>query len=112
MKDSLDSLEIKISKLVSKDNRDKLYENFQKLDQTEGENFSHGLWTIKNKEFPKITSSFPAAKVDANGRRVTDPNGIKDLYLDTFCHRMRHRPIKDENAELFELQKELCEKRL
>ena len=43
---------------------------------------------------------------------VTDPNGIKNLYLETFTHRLRQRPAKKEYSELFLLQQKLCEKRL
>ena len=43
---------------------------------------------------------------------MTDPSSIKQLYLDTFCHRLRERPVKEDNAELYELQQKLLEKRL
>ena len=59
-----------------------------------------------------MSASVPAAKVNPNGRMVTDPQGIKDLYLDTFFHRLRQRPIKEKYSEVFELQQNLCEKRL
>ena len=108
----LEVIESNVTTLVSKDNRDKLFENFQKLDQTQGESFSHGIWTIKKKAFPKVTPSVPAAKLDVNGRMVTDPAGIKKLYLDTFTHRLRHRPSTEDTFELHRLQEKLCKLRL
>ena len=90
----------------------KIVTNFQELDQSEGENFAQGVWKLKKKEFPRNSQSIPAAKTDINGRTVTDPSSIKQLYLDTFCHRLRERPKKEDNADLFELQQKLLEKRL
>ena len=78
----------------------------------EGENFSQGIWNIKKKEYPRVSAPVPAAKKDINGKMVTNPNDIKKLYLETLTHRLRHRPIKKENSDLFELQQKLCQKRL
>ena len=89
-----------------------LFENFQKLNQNEGDSFSHGIWSLKKKAFPKIAPSVPAAKIDVNGRMVTDQAGIKKLYLETFTHRMRHRPSTEDTVELHRLQQKLIEKRL
>ena len=36
----------------------------------------------------------------------------KKLYLDTFTHRLRERPIKKGFEEIQKLKEELCEKRL
>ena len=82
------------------------------LDQSDGEAFSQGIWKIKKKEFPKVTAPVPASKLNVNGKMISDPNGIKNLYLETFTHRLRHRPPKHDNVELFELQQRLIEKRL
>ena len=101
-----------ITKKVSKENRDKIYSNFKVLDQSEGDSFSHGIWKIKNKNFTKVAASIPAAKMNVNGKMISDPNGIKKLYLDTFTQRLRQRPPKEDNIELFELQQRLIEKRL
>ena len=112
LKEDLEKVISKLTTLIGKQNRDKIVENFQMLDQSEDENFSNGIWKIKKKEFPKNSKPAPAAKVDINGRLVTDPIGLKKLYSDTFEHRLRQRPIKEEYSELFELQKLLLEKRL
>ena len=101
-----------VTNIVSQKNRDKPFETFSSLDQTEGENFSQGIWNIKKKEYPRVSAPVPAAKKDINGKMVTNPNDIKKLYLETLTHRLRHRPIKKENSDLFELQQKLCQKRL
>ena len=107
-----DEVELKLSKLVSKDNMEKISKNFSKLDQTEGESFSQGIWDLKKKLFPKITPTPPAAKIDVTGRMVTDPIGLKKLYKETFAHRLRSRPPKESVTDIIELQKKLLEKRL
>ena len=112
LKEELEKVVEQVTEIVSKENRDKIFNNFQKLDQSEGENFAYKVWDIKNKVFPKVAPPVPAAKIDINGRMVTDPNGIKNLYLETFTHRLRQRPVKQHYAELFLLQQKLCEKRL
>ena len=111
LKKELEVVESNLTTLVSKDNCDKLFENFQKLDQTE-DNVSHGIWSLKKKAFPKVTPSVPVAKIDVNGRMVSDPSGIKKLYLETFTHRLRHRPSTEDTVELHRLQQKLCEMRL
>ena len=112
LKIELEDIIENITKLVSKENSEKIMKNFQHLDQSEGENFSTGIWKLKNKEFSKVNSSVPSAKTDINGRKVSDPNGLKKLYLDTFVHRLRQRPSKDDYSDLYELQKGLLDKRL
>lgn len=97
---------------VSKENLEKIKKNFEQFDQSEGESFATGVWNVKNKEFPKIVKPTPAAKIDVNGRLVTDTEGLKQLYLDTFTHRLRQRPIKEDYADVYQSQQGLLEKRL
>ena len=97
---------------MGKKNYDKIKETFSKLDQSEGCSFSQGIWSLKNKTFPKVSASVPAAKKDVTNRLVTDPAGLIKLYKDTFTHRLRERPSKESYHELFELQESLLRKRL
>ena len=108
----LENIEAMIASKVAKENYEKIEQNFSKLDQSEGGNCSQGIWDIKAKVFPKSKASIPAAKKDQNNRLVTDPDGLKKLYLETFTHRLRTRPPKESVKETFELQQTLMEKRL
>ena len=112
MKEELDAVTNDLTKLVAKDNCEKIMENFGHLDQTFGESFSGGIWSLKKKVFPKITPPVPTAKRDANGNLVTDSEGLKSLYEDTFLHRLRQRKIKKRYSELNELQQGLLQMRL
>ena len=108
----LEDVVAKLTEAVGKENFEHIFNNFKHLDQTSGENFSQGIWSIKKKEFPKKSSSIPAAKVDVNGGLVTDPAELQQLYLDTFTHRLRERPPREEYTELYNMQKRLLEKRM
>ena len=108
----LDEVEDNISKEVSKDNRDKVMEAFRDLTDTDGSIHINGLWSLKNKTFPKNTKPLPCAKRDVENRIISSQSELKTLYLETFRHRLRHRPIKDDLYYLFTLKEELCSKRL
>ena len=43
---------------------------------------------------------------------ITSQNKLKTLYLETFVHRLRSRPMKAELEGLRKLKEELCEERI
>ena len=108
----LENIVSKLTEYVGRDNLEKIRNNFQHLDQSEGECLTKGVWNIKKKQFPKNVPSPPAAKIDCNGKLVTDPGTLKQLYLETFIHRLRQRPVKEEYADILQSQQSLLEKRL
>ena len=59
-----------------------------------------GVWKIKKKVFPKCSESLPFAKKDFNGKLVSSQKELKNLYLDTFTHRLRHRPMREDYEHL------------
>ena len=97
---------------MSKDIRDTIVGNFKHLDNTDGTTNTNGMWNLMKKTFPKHVKPLPVAKKDVDGRLVTSQNELKDLYLKTFKHRLRHRPIKNDLKDLENLKEELCKKRL
>ena len=108
----IEEIEEKVAALVGKENFNKIHDNFGKLDQSNGGVCSQGIWDIKKKEFPKANNSAPAAKKDVSGRLVTDPEGLKKVYKDTFINRLRVRPARESVRETLEIQEKLLEKRL
>ena len=52
------------------------------------------------------------SKKDSKGKLVSSPEELKNLYIDTYIHRLRHRPIKPGFELLKILKEELCAKRL
>ena len=66
---------------------------------------------IRSKLFPQISDP-PMAKKDDKGNLITAVQPLKKLYLDTYVHRLRHRPIREELHDLFKLKNYLWEGRL
>ena len=108
----LEEVEEYISNEVAKDIRDKIVDNFKVLADSEGSTNINGMWNLKNRIFPKHPKPVPVAKKNVDGRLITSHSEIKDLYLDTFRHRLRHRPMKEDLRDLENLKEELCSKRL
>jgi hypothetical protein len=48
----------------------------------------------------------------SDGKLVSSHKQLKDLYLNTFVHRLRQRPIKKDFAYLKHLKEVLCSKRM
>ena len=94
-------LEKQLSDLVAEKNRDKVVRNFGSLAQNDGTANINGMWALKKKVFPKNPPNLPVAKKDVDGRLITSHAELKKLYLDTFVHRLRPRPIREEYFYLF-----------
>ena len=76
-------------------------------------NVNHqGIWKLKKKYYPKIKPTLPVAKKNLKGQLITNSEELKDLYLDTFKWRLRHRPVQPEYEEYFDTQEELFRLRL
>ena len=70
------------------------------------------MWKLRNKLHPAKQIDPPMAKHDKEGNLVTAPPLIRKLYLDTYTERLRHREIKQEFTEVFNLKTELWNRRL
>ena len=92
----ISSLEEEICQLIAEESRNKVFDNFKVLANPEGLLHTNGMWSLKKKVFPKNKESLPFAKIDMDGKIITAQSQLKDLYIDTFVHRLRHRPIHDE----------------
>ena len=112
LKDILNDVEDKICSEVAKKNHAKVVDNFKLLADQTGSFQTLGMWNIKRKVFPRNKESLPFAKKDCEGKFITSQNMIKRLYLETFTHRLRHRPMKTEFCRLKVLKEELCRRRL
>ena len=52
----------------------------------------HILIKLKKNIWPNKKESLPTGKLDNQGHMVTDPEELKDLYLDEFKEILRCRP--------------------
>ena len=64
----------------------------------------------KEESFPQKSAKF--TKKDVDGKIITSHKDLKKLYSDTFVHRLRYRPIRDNYGLLIVLKEALCEARL
>ena len=70
------------------------------------------MWKLTKKLFPKNAKALPISKKNMEGRLVSSPEELRELYIETYLHRLRHRPAKPEFEELKTLKEHLCAKRL
>ena len=101
-----------IAKECEEENRKKIIENFKDMDGNEGNLNHQGVWQVKRKQFPKIQPTLPVGKKNVQGQIITNPEELKDLYLDTFKFRLRHRPARPGFEDYMEVQEELFNMRL
>ena len=71
-----------------------------KHQETDGTINVNGMWGLKRKIFPKNIKQLPTAKKNFDGRIISSQNELKQLYLNTFQHRLRHRPMTDDLKHL------------
>ena len=67
---------------------------------------------FKEEGFSEKHQTSTMCQENVEGRIITSQTELKQLYMDTFIHRLRHRPIKEDLTELQNLKEELCELRL
>ena len=104
-------VETQLAALVADKSRQKVIKIFGTL-TNDGSLNMIGMWDLQRKIFPKNPPNLPTAKIDVEGKIVTSHRDLQKLYLDTFVHRLRHRPIKEDYAEVFVLKEQLCKLRL
>ena len=108
----LEDLDVTLASLCEEENRRKVFENFDVLAEAQGALNTNGMWNLKKKVFPKNVSAAPTAKKSFNGQLVTNPELLKQLYLDIYKHRLQHRPIRADLAELKGLKESLFKLRI
>ena len=93
-------------------NRKNVLDNFRGMERMDGNMNHQGIWKMKKKYFPKLKPTLPVAKKNLKGQLITNPEELKDLYLNTFKHRLRHRPVQPGYEEVLNIQEELFKMRL
>ena len=108
----LDEVDVTLANECEERNRQKVFDNFGDITGSKGNVNNNGIWKVKKKIFPKNITAVPTAKKDVNGMLVTNPDLLKKLYLDTYHHRLRNRPIRpDLKEDLFQLRLKLSKLR-
>ena len=110
--EDLINLEALISEECEDENRKKVMDNFKDMNGLDGNLKHQGVWKAKKKYFPKIKPTLPVGKKNLKGQIITNPEELKDLYLETFKYRLRKRPVKPGYEDLLEQQEKLFNLRL
>ena len=108
MKEKINDLETKLSNLISAENTQKFKDNLNTLCSIDGAFIPTGFWKIKRKCLPKNGKALPVSKINSGGRLVSNPVELKQLYLRTYEHRLRHRPIKPGLEDIKTLKELRC----
>ena len=86
-------------------------EHFAELSSNDDQVCRLNMWKLKRKLCPRNIEP-PMAKKDANGQLVSNPVKLKQLYADTYKHRLRHRDIRPDYQHLESLRNFLFNIRL
>ena len=70
------------------------------------------IWKILKKQYPKCETAVPIGKKDKSDNIVSNHEGLKDLYLNTYMHRLRNRPVKKEYEDMKAYKDDLFDLRL
>ena len=68
-----------------------------------------GCWSLVRKPRQKYLPTVPVGKLNSQGKMVTDQEGLKKLYLETFLWRLRDRPIRPDLVDIQEVKTKLFE---
>ena len=67
-----------------------------------------GMWKLKQKLHPQQIDP-PMAKYDKSGNIINAPHLLRNLYLDTYVDRLRHREMQPEFSEVYSMKTTLWE---
>ena len=99
-----------MSKLSADRNIKIVNEYIGSLEDVEGRFNPIGMWRLKNKLLPREYDP-PMAKKDKFGNLITAPDALKNLYVETYQERLKHRKIQEEYFENYEKKVKLWELR-
>ena len=110
--DEILNLEALIAEECQDENKKKVVDNFRDINGSDGNLNHQGVWKAKKRYFPKLKPKIPVGKKNIKGQMITNPEELKELYLNTFKYRLRHRPAAPGYEDLLQKQEELFRHRL
>ena len=111
LEEKIEQISNAVSKLSADKNAKIIKDQLGAFNNFDGTFSGVGMWKIKSKLFPQNIDP-PMAKKDNAGNLITSIKPLKMLYLETYVHRLRHRPMREELHDLLELKNTLWEERL
>ena len=83
----------------------------QSITNKNGTTNNAGVWKLRKKIFPRPLEHLTGKK-DKQGNLVTNPDSLKNIYIDGYVDRLTHREITPELLRLKTLREELFLQRL
>ena len=102
----LNKLEENIVNIMEKEetNKAQLFKKF--CDESSSINITE-MWKLKKTIWPNKKESLPTGKFNNQGQIVTDPEELKDLYLNEFKERLRIRPSHPDFIEIHKIKESI-----
>ena len=88
-----------ISTICSDRNSKIVKEHIEQLSNEDGQVCRLNMWRLKQKLCPRNIDP-PMAKRNSNGDLISNPDMLKQLYVDTYKNRLRHRVIRPGYEQL------------
>ena len=110
IKERIKQIEEDVGVEVAEENVKEIVETLKKLG---GDKHSLGgagrkqMWRLLKNKYPKRLHVTPVGKKDKSGNLITNHDGLKQLYLQTYTQRLRNRPMKPEFEEIKMLKNKL-----
>ena len=111
LEDEVQNIENQISEEQKSKQIEKLQENLELITDNEGRVSLAGAWKLRKKIFKKPLEQL-CSKKDKDGNIVTDPDGIKDVYLEAYKDRLKHREMIPGLQNLKIIRNELFQQRI
>ena len=95
----IQQIELEMENEVTEEYQREIIETLREL--SDDENAENGgrrrkMWKLLKKHYPKVSTAVPVGKKDGKGNIITNHEGLKHLYLQTYVNRLRNRPMHSD----------------
>ena len=109
--DNISKIEEEISDEFKRQQMMKVEDHLSTITDNDGKVNVGGAWKLRKKVCPKPLEQLTAKK-DKTGALVTHPEKIKNIYLEAYTERLKHRKMLPELEQLKTLREQLFDRRL
>ena len=106
LEDKLQHTEEVISAACQAKNYEKIKEQLQSISNKNGTTNCTNVWRLRRKIFPKPAERLTGKK-DNKGDLVTNPERLKEIYINAYLERLKHREMTPGLLKLKTLRKAL-----
>ena len=111
LEDKVRDIEEDISDEYRQKQIQKIQEQLTAISNTNGSVSTSGVWKLRRKICPKPIEQL-TAKMNKEGNLVSNPTAIKEIYLEAYTDRLKHRDMIPELHNLRILREQLFHERL